>query len=104
MLVTRIVLQLRRYAEENQTVVLGVTDILAEDEAAMAGFAMPNRRGSTLEPIHFATPPPGESIELSLAIRSHFPGSTLPQLTSSAPECSPDREYLSCLGLFAFYC
>ncbi|TEB19561.1 hypothetical protein FA13DRAFT_344518 [Coprinellus micaceus] len=56
MLVTRIVLQLRRYAEKNQTVVLGSSDMSAEDESAMAGFATWHRQEHVLDPIEFARP------------------------------------------------
>ncbi|TEB31191.1 hypothetical protein FA13DRAFT_1774538 [Coprinellus micaceus] len=51
MLVTRIVLQLRRYAEKNQTVVLGSSNMSAEDESAMAGFATWDRQEHVLDPI-----------------------------------------------------
>ena len=57
MLVTRIVLQLRQYAERNQTVLLGASDLSAESEAAIAGFAVTNYRGPGLGGIRFAVSP-----------------------------------------------
>ncbi|TEB19560.1 hypothetical protein FA13DRAFT_344487 [Coprinellus micaceus] len=67
MLVTRIVLQLRRHAEKNQTVNLGQIDISGEDEAAIAGFRVADRRERSLQPINFAVPSLCQSIEMSVA-------------------------------------
>jgi hypothetical protein len=65
--VTRIVLQLRRPAEENQTVNLGQIDISGEDETAIAGFRVADRRQMSLQPIRFAVPSLCQSVEMSVA-------------------------------------